>query len=123
MEHARLIKEYEEMARPPGKETNEEEAAKDQELHRKMEERISLMKDMAGKPNLCRSEPRFEEMLSFMKENAGKAMKQKMKEYSKVVQEEVSCEGESSKRGEEYQEKMEQLVSSSQSEKRGEDRK
>ena len=60
------------MARPPGKETNKEEAAKDQELHRKMEEMLSLMTDMAGKPNLCRSEPRCEEMFSSMKENAGK---------------------------------------------------
>ena len=41
--YARLIKEYEEMVRPPGKETNKEEAAKDEELHRKMEEMLSLM--------------------------------------------------------------------------------
>ena len=35
---------------------------------------------------------------------------------------EVSCAGESRKKGEEDQEKMEQLVSTSRSEKRGEDR-
>ena len=122
MEYARLMKEYEEMARPPGKDTNKEEAAKDQELNRKIEEILSLMKDMAGRSILCRSEPRYEEMLSFMKEMAGKAMKQKMKEDSGVVQEEVSCSGESSKKGEEDQGKMEQLVSTSRSEKRGEDR-
>ena len=74
MEYARLIKECEEMERPPGRETNKEEAAKDQELHRKMERMLSLMKDMAGKPDLCRSEPRYEEMLSFMKEKARKAV-------------------------------------------------
>ena len=56
-----LTKEYEEMARASEKETNkEEEVTKDQELRRKMEEMLSLMKDMAGKPNLCRSEPRYE---------------------------------------------------------------
>ena len=48
-----------------------------------MEEVLSLMKDMAGKPNLCRSEPRYEEMLSFMKEKAGHALKQKMKKTQK----------------------------------------
>ena len=53
---------------------------------------------MAGKSNLCRSEPRCEDMLSFMKEIAGKGMKQMMKEDSEVVQEEVSCAGESSKK-------------------------
>ena len=95
MEYARLLKEYEEMARPPGKETHKEEAAKDQELNRKIEDFLSLMKDMSGKSNLNRSEPRYEEMISFMKEIAGKAMKQKMREDSEVVQEEVSCAGES----------------------------
>ena len=48
---------------------------------------LSLMKDMASKPNLCRSEPRYEEMLSFMKEKAGKAIKQKMKEDSQCRRE------------------------------------
>ena len=38
------------------------------------------------------------------------------------MQEEVSCAGESSKKGEGVQEKMEQHVSTFQSEKRGEDR-
>ena len=37
MVYARLIKEYEEMARRPGKETHKEEAANDQELNRKIE--------------------------------------------------------------------------------------
>ena len=95
MEYARLLKEYEEMARLPGKETHKEEAAKDQELIRKIEEILSLMKDIDGKSNLSRSDPRYEEMISFMKEIAGKAMKQKIKEDSEVVQEEVSCAGES----------------------------
>ena len=58
MVYARLIKEYEEMTRPPGKETHKEEAANDQELNRKIEEILSLMKNMAGKSNLSRSEPR-----------------------------------------------------------------
>ena len=122
MEYARLIKEYEEVARLPGKETNKENAAKDQELNRKFEEILSLMKDMAGKSNLSKSEPRYEEVLSFMKEIAGEAMKQKMKEDSEAVQEEVSYAGESSKKGEDDQGKMEQNVSTSQSEKRSEDR-
>ena len=42
---------------------------------KKKQQRIkscTLMTDMAGKPNLCRSEPRCEEMFSSMKENAGK---------------------------------------------------
>ena len=55
MEYARLIKDFEEMARPPGKETNKEEVAKDQELNSKFEEIPSLMNDMAGKSNLSRS--------------------------------------------------------------------
>ena len=114
MEYARLIKEY--MARPPGKETNKEEAAKDQELNRKIEEILSLMKDMAGKSNLSRSESRFEEMPSLMKEIVAKALAQKSKEDSEVVQQEVSGAGESSKKGEEDQGKREQLVSTSQSE-------
>ena len=46
-------------------------------------EEVSIDRDsflhMAGKSNLTRSEPRYEEMLSIMKEIAGKAMKQKMK--------------------------------------------
>ena len=113
MEYARLLKEYEEMARPPGKETNKEEAEKDQELNRKIEEMLSLIQDIADKSNLSRSEPRYEEMLSFMKEIAGKAMKQKRKEDSEVVQEEVSCARESSKKGEEDKGNMEQLVSTS----------
>ena len=49
-----------------------------------------------------------------MKEIAAKAMEQKRKEDSEVVQEEVSCAGESRKKGEEDQEKLEQLVSTSQ---------
>ena len=64
MEYARLTKEYEEMGRASG-EQNKEEVTKDQELHRKMEDMLSLTKDMASKPNLCSSEPRYEEMLSF----------------------------------------------------------
>ena len=91
-------------------------------MNRKIEEILSLMKDMAGKSNLCRSEPGYEEMLSFMKEIAGKAMKQTRKEDSEVVQEEVSCAGETSKKGEEDQGKMKQHVSTSQSGKRSEDR-
>ena len=89
------------MARPPRKESNKEEAAKDQELNRKIEEILSLVKDMAGKSNLSRSVPRYVEMLSFMKEIAVKALKQKMKEDAEVVQEEVPFAGESSKKGEE----------------------
>ena len=73
-----------------------------------MEEVLSLLKDMAGKPNLCRSEPRYEEMISFMKEIAGEAMKQNMKEDSEAMQEEVSNVGESSKQDEEDQGKMNQ---------------
>ena len=34
-------------------ETNKEEAAKDQELNRKIGGILSLMKDMVGKSNLC----------------------------------------------------------------------
>ena len=111
------------MARAPGKETNKEEAAKGQELNSKIEELLSLMKDMAGKCNLSRSEPQYEEVFSLLKEIAGKAMEQKRKEDSEVVQEEVSCAGDSSKKGEEDQGQMEQLVSATQSEKRTEDRR
>ena len=111
------------MARPPGKKvTNKEEVAKDQELHRKMEEMLSLMKDMAGKPHLCGPEPRFEEMLSFMKENAGKAVKQKIQEDSEAMQEEVFNVGESSKKDEEDQGKMKQQSSTSLAGKRCEDK-
>ena len=55
VEYARLITEYEEMTRPPGKETNKDEVAKVQELNSKFEEIPSLMNDMAGKSNLSRS--------------------------------------------------------------------
>ena len=122
MKYARLIEEYEDMARPPGTETNEEEAAKDQELHRKMEEMLLLMKDMASKPNLCRSEPRYEEMLSIMMEKAGKDTKQKMKEDSEAMHEEFSTAGQSSNMDEEDQGKMKQQSSTSSSGKRSEDR-
>ena len=61
-------------------------------------------------------------MISLMKENKGKALKQKMKEEPEAMQEEVSYEGESSKKDEEDQGKMEQHISTSQSGKRGEDR-
>ena len=44
---------------------------------------------MAGKHNLSRSEPRYEEMLSFMKEIAGKAVEQKNKGGTEVANEEV----------------------------------
>ena len=98
--------------------TNKEEAANDQELNRKIEEILFLIKDMAGKSNLSRPEPRYEEVLSFMDEIAEKAMEQKRKKDSEVVQEKVSCAGESSKKGEEDHGKMEQLVSTSQSGKR-----
>ena len=57
---------------------DEEEVTKDQELHRNMDKKLSLMKDMAGKPNLCTFDPRYEEMLSFMKEKARSDMKQEM---------------------------------------------
>ena len=57
------------------------------------------MTDMVGKSNLCRSDPRYEEMLSFMKEIAVKAMKQKMKEDSEAVQEEVSYAKEKKQEG------------------------
>ena len=49
-------------------------------------------------------------------------MKQKMKEDSEAGQEEVSYEGESSKKDEEDQGKMKQHVTASLSGKRGEDR-
>ena len=49
-------------------------------------------------------------------------MEQKRKKDSEVVQEEVSCAGDSNKKGEEDHGKMEQLVSTSQSGKRVEDR-
>ena len=51
-------------------------------------------------------------MLSFMKEKAGRDMKQKMKEYSEAIQEEVSNVGESKKNDEE-QVKMKQQSSTS----------
>ena len=94
MEYARLIKEYEEMTRPSGK-TNKEEVAKDRGLNIKIEEILSLVKDMAGKSNLSRSEPRYEEMLSFLKEIAGKAMEQKSKGGTEVAKEGVSWARES----------------------------
>ena len=60
-------------------------------------------------------------MLSFMKEKAVKDMKQKMKEYSEAIQEEVSNVGESKKNDEE-QVKMKQQSSTSLAGKRCEDK-
>ena len=100
MECARLTKEYEEMARASGKE-NKEEVTKDQELHRKMEEFLSLMRNMADITNLCTSDPRYQEMLSFMKEKARRDMQQKMEENSEAIREEVSIFGESNKKNDE----------------------
>ena len=71
VEYARLIREYVEMRRLSGKEANKEDVSKDQGLNDKIEEILSLMKEMAGKSNLSRSEPRYEEMLTRMKEIAG----------------------------------------------------
>ena len=80
--------------------------AKDRGLNNKIEEILSLMKDMAGKSNLSRSEPRYEEMLSIMKEIAGKAMDQTSKEGTEVTKEEVSWAGESRMYDKEDQGKM-----------------
>ena len=95
------------MARPPGKQTNKEEAAKDQELHRKMEEMLSLMKDMADKTNMCTSDPRYQQIFSFMTVKARRDMKQRMEEGSEAIREEVSIGG-SSKKNDEAQGKMKQ---------------
>ena len=112
MEYARLTKEYEEMARASGKE-NKEVVTKDQELQRKMEEMLSLMKDMADKTNLCTSDPRYQEMLSFMKEKARRDLKQKMEEDSEAIREEVSIVAESNKKNDKEQGKMKQQSSTS----------
>ena len=120
VEYARLIREYEEMTRPSGKEANKEDVSKDQGLHDKIEDILSLMKEMAGKSNLSRSEPRYEEMLTLMREIAGKAMDQKNKGGSEVTKEEVAWAGEGRK-DDEDQGRTEQILPASQSEKRDED--
>ena len=74
MEYARLTKDYEEMTRASEK---EEEVTKDEELHRKMEEMLSMMKDLADKANVCTSDPRYQDMLSFMTEKARRDMKER----------------------------------------------
>ena len=84
MEYARLTIEYEEMARASGKE-HKEEVTKDQELHRKMEVMLSIVKDLADKTNVCTSDPRYEEMLSFMKKKARRDLQQKMNEDSEDI--------------------------------------
>ena len=120
MEYARLLKEYEEMTRLfRGKKRIKKKWREDQGLNSKMEEMLSMTKDIAGKSNLSRSESRYEEMLSLVKEIAGKVMEQKSKEGTEVVKGEVSWAGESRKNGEDDQEKMEQLLSTSQNENRG----
>ena len=122
MGYARLTKDYEEMAHASGKE-NKEEGSKDQELHRKMEEMISMMKDMADITNVCTSDPRYQEMLSFVTVKARRDMKERAEEESAASREEVSIVGESSKKNDEAQEKMEQQPSTLLSDKRSEDEK
>ena len=41
-----------------------------EELHRKMEEMLSMPKDLADQTIVCTSDPRYQEMLSFMTEKA-----------------------------------------------------
>ena len=90
IEYARLTEDYEEKTRASekrrkrrsrkdacfGKEENEE-VTKDQELHRKMEEMLSMMRDLADKANVCTSDPRYQDMLSFMTEKARRDMKER----------------------------------------------
>ena len=73
MEYAKMHKDYEELVRASGKGEKEEvtktsasgkeqkeEDTKDQELHRKIEEMLSMLKDLADKPNVCMSDPRYQ---------------------------------------------------------------
>ena len=48
-----------------------------------------MLKDLADKTNVCTSDPHYKELLSFMKEKARREMKQKMRENSEEIQEEV----------------------------------
>ena len=119
VECARLKREQEEMTRCSGKEANKEDVSKDQGLNDKIDEILSLMKEMVGKSNLSRSEPRYEEMLTLMKEIAGKAMDQKNKGGSEFTKEEVAWAGEG-RNDDEEQGRTEQLLPASQNEKRDE---
>ena len=85
MEYARLIKDYRRSGTDLQEKKNKEEVtAKDQELNSKIEEILSLMKDMSGKSKLSRSEPRYEEMLSFMKELREKLWNKRCKKAQKL---------------------------------------
>ena len=83
-----------------------EEDTKDQELHRMIEEMRSMLKDFADKPNVCMSDPRYQEMFSFMTEKARRDMKQRMEEESTASREEVFVASESNKKKDEAQENM-----------------
>ena len=98
MEYAKLTKEYEELVRASGKKTQKEEVAKDRGLNHKIEEIVSLMKEMAGK-----------------------SREQKKEESSEVTEEEISRSGGSKKENDEDQKKMEQLLFAPQNEKQNED--
>ena len=101
---------------------NEEEAAQDQELHSKIGESLSLMKDMADKSNVSRSEPRYEEMLSFIEGHCQESYGTKKQERFRSCTTGGLLRTREQYKVEEDHGKMEQLVSTLQSEKRGEDR-
>ena len=67
---------------------------------------LSMLKDLADKPHVCMSDPRYQEMLSFMTEKARRDMKKRMEAESTASRAEVFVASESNKKKNEAQENM-----------------
>ena len=136
MEYAKMHKDHEELVSASEKgekdevtktsasgNEQKEEDTKDQELHRKMEEMLSMLKDLADKTHVCTSDPRYQEMLSFMTEKARRDTKKRMGEESTARREEVFVACESNKKKDEAQGNMGQQSATMLSDKRREDKR
>ena len=95
--------------------------AQDQGLDSKIEEILSLMTDMASKSNLSRSEPRYEEMLSLLKRLREKLLNKRARNAQKSYKKRSPGQVKAERRAMMTRGKKGQLLSTSQSEKSGED--